>query len=201
MTSSALIAESSLSAETSEHGALPLSPIEQPRGWFVRALYYACKKRYGLVPTAFRVSYGRSPFLAVLSLVIGIGLLRFVRIEQELRALIQVALAMRTGCTFCADLQMAEALMAKVGRERFRDLLSFEDSARFTPREKAALAYTKALAESLHISDAVWAGLAAHFSERERLDIVWVCAVERYYNSMALPLRIGSDRLVERSAV
>jgi alkylhydroperoxidase family enzyme len=192
MSSSALI------AATSEHGSLPLAPIDQPSGWFLRGLYRAMRKRYGVVPTAFRVLYGRAPFLAFVSLVLGIGLLRCLRISNELRTLVQVSTALRMGCTFCADLQMAEAAMAEVGRERFRELLTFEESASFTPREKAALRYTEALAESLHIPDQVWSGLTAHFSERERLDIVWVCAVERYFNSMALPLRIGSDHLVDR---
>jgi hypothetical protein len=192
MSSSALI------EATSEHGSLPLAPIDQPSGWFVRTLYRACRKRYGMVPTAFRVMYGRSPFLAFLSVVIGIGLLRFLRISNELRTLVQVSTALRMGCTFCADLQMAEAAMAEIGRERFRELLTFEDSPNFTAREKAALLYTRALAESLHIPDEVWTALAAQFSERERVDIVWVCAVERYYSSMALPLRIGSDHLTER---
>ena len=186
MSSTALI------ANTSEHGSLPLAPIDQPSGWFVRTLYRACRRRYGMVPTGFRVLYGRSPFLAFVSLVIGVGLLRFLRISNELRTLVNVSTALRMGCTFCADLHMAEAAMAQIGRERFRELLSFEDSPNFTPREKAALLYTKALAESLHIPDDVWTALAAQFSERERVDIVWVCAVERYYNSMALPLRVGS---------
>jgi hypothetical protein len=44
----------------------------------------------------------------------------------------------------------------------------------------------------------IWSELAFHFSERERIDLVWLCAVERYFNAQALPLRIGSDRLAER---
>lgn len=45
-------------------------------------------------------------------------------------------------------------------------------------------------------SDEVWQRLRAHFSDRECIDIVWLCAIERYYNMMALPLRIGSDRIL-----
>ena len=50
---------------------------------------------------------------------------------------------------------------------------------------------------SLHVPDEVWRELARHFSERERVDLVWLCALERYYNTMAVPLRVGSDRLAE----
>jgi alkylhydroperoxidase family enzyme len=112
-----------------------------------------------------------------------------------LRFLLPVSVAMRAGCTFCSDLQLAEAVRARIGRERFRDLLDYEASTRFSEREKAALAYTNALHQSLHIGDAVIARLRSHFSEREIVEIVWLCAVERYFNAMALPLRIGSDRI------
>ena len=65
---------------TSEHGQLPLAPIDRPKGWFMRSLFSAFRKRYGLTPTAFRVMYARSPFLAFVSLVLGLGLLRFLKI-------------------------------------------------------------------------------------------------------------------------
>ncbi|MDB4973757.1 MAG: hypothetical protein JWN48_2098 [Myxococcaceae bacterium] len=184
---------------TSEHGALPLAPIDRPKSWFARLLFWAFRKRYGLTPTAFRVMYARMPFLGFVSIVLYMGISR-LRLAAELAHLLQLSLSMRNGCTFCADLTLAEAVRAQIGRERFRDLLAFEESPSFTPREKAALAYAKALHESLHIPDAVWAALSAHFSERERVEIVWLCAVESYFNAMTLPLRIGSDRIAERDA-
>lgn len=180
---------------TSEHGALPLAPLERPRSLFVRGLYRLLRARYGVVPTAFRVIYARSPYVALLSVLIVLGLDRFVTIERELRFLLQLSVSARAGCTFCHDLLRAEALRARIGRERFRDLLEFDASGAFSPREKAALAYVRALHDSPHVPDAIWTALAAHFTERERVDVVWVCAVERYYNTMALPLRIGSDAL------
>lgn len=182
----------------SEHGTLPIPPSDGGN-WFARLLLAAMRKRYGVTPTLFRVLYTRAPFLGLLSLVIYLGLHRFLRIESGLAMLLQHAIAMHNGCTFCADIQLAEAARQKLGRERFRDLTSFESSGNFTAREKAALAYARAVQESLHIPEAVWSELARHFSERERIDIVWVCAVERYFNSVALPLRVGSDGLAERS--
>jgi AhpD family alkylhydroperoxidase len=181
----------------SEHGSLPLAPIETPDSLFARLLFSAMRKRYGLVPTAFRVLYARSPYLAFLSLVIVLGLTRFVRLERALCALVQVSVAMQNGCTFCTDLHLAEAVRARIGRERFRDLSEFESSPNFTAREKAALAYARALHESLHIPDQIWQRLGAQFSERERIDLVWICAVESYYNALALPLRVGSDHLAD----
>lgn len=182
----------------SEHGVLPLAPIDRPQGWFLRALYWLFGNRYGVVPTAFRVLYARAPFVAFLSLVVMFGRLKLLRISQELASLIQVSVAMRNGCTFCADLHLAEVVRGQLGVARFRALLDFEGSDAFTPREKAALRYVAALHESLHVPDDVWRELRAHYDERECVDIVWLCALERYYNAMALPLRIGSDQLAGR---
>jgi len=157
------------------------------------------RRRYGVTPTLFRVLYTRAPYLGFLSLVIYLGLARFLRIRAELGVLLQHFIAMQNGCTFCADIQLAEAAKQRIGRERFHELLEFERSGNFTPAEKAALGYAQAVNSSLHIPDEVWRALAEHFSERERIDIVWVCAIERYFNSIALPLRVGSDRLADRS--
>jgi alkylhydroperoxidase family enzyme len=179
----------------SEHGALPLAPIDRPRSGFVRLLFTLARRRYGLVPMAFRVVYARAPFLGFLSLVMIFGRLRRLAVSQELASLLSLSVALRSGCTFCADLQRAEAAREALGVQRLRGLLEFERSDAFTPREKAALRYVAALHHSLHIPDEVWAELRAHYGERECVDIVWLCALERYFNAMALPLRIGSDGL------
>jgi alkylhydroperoxidase family enzyme len=179
----------------SEHGILPLSPVARPASLFARLLYFATRRRYGKTPTAFRVIYARMPGIGVISLLFTWIKTSFMRLEPELRFLVPISLAMRAGCTFCSDLMLAEAVRNRIGKERLRELLTYEDSERFSPREKAALAYAAALHASLHVPDAVLERLRAHFSEREIVEIVWLCAVERYYNALALPLRIGSDQL------
>jgi alkylhydroperoxidase family enzyme len=182
----------------SEHGALPLAPIDRPRGLFLRLVYAVARRRYGKVPTAFRVLYARAPLLGFTSMVIYSVLDRGLSLDRELRFLLQVAVSKSSNCTFCADIALAEIARTKIGAERFRELSDFERASQFSEREKAALAYVHGLSESLAIDDAVWARLARSFSEREQTEIVWVCAVERYFNSMALPLRIGSDELAPR---
>jgi alkylhydroperoxidase family enzyme len=185
----------STDASISEHGVLPLRPLDHPSNLLVRALFGAARRHFGRTPMAFRVLFPRAPWLALVSMAISIVMFFGLRIGTQLAQLLQVSISMRAGCTFCSDLVMAEAIRARVGRERFAQLLDFETSAVFSAREKAALGYSSTVAESLHVSDAVWARLAEHFTERERVEIVWVCAVERYFNAMALPLRIGSDHL------
>jgi alkylhydroperoxidase family enzyme len=184
-----------MTAHASEHGLLPLVPIDQPRGLFLRLLYAATRRRYGRTPTAFRVVYARNPLLALAALALVAIMQRCLRIDRELCVLLQLSGSLRNGCTFCADLVKAEAVKRRIGTERFRELLDFETSPRFSERERAALGYAAAVHDSLHVSDAVMERLRTHFDEREMVEIVWVCAVERYFNTIALPLRIGSDEL------
>jgi AhpD family alkylhydroperoxidase len=184
-----------LSVPSSEHGPLPLAPVEHPRNLFVRALYFATRRRYGVTPTAFRVVYARAPWIAFVSVCVALVVERCLSIDQDLRFLVTLYVAMRNGCTFCVDITRAEAVRARIGRERFGALLDFEASTAFSPREKAALAYAASLHESLHVGDDVLTRVRAQFSERELVEIVWTCAVARYFNAIALPLRIGSDGL------
>src|SRR5688572_30678586 len=93
MDTTPLFKANALALPTSEHGTLPLAPVVRPRSLFIRFVYWATRKRYGLTPTAFRVLYARSPWLALVSLVIGAGLEKFVRIERDLRFLLHVAVS------------------------------------------------------------------------------------------------------------
>ena len=182
---------------TSEHGVLPLSPIERPRGLFVRLLYWMTRRRYGTTPTAFRVVYARAPVLAVASMALAMILDRGLSLPAELRFLVQIASATRKGCTFCADLMLAEAVKRRLGRERFLELDDVEGSPRFDEAEKAAVAYAYAVTNSLDVPDAIFARLRRSFDERQITELVFLCAAERYFNGLALPLRIGSDHLAD----
>lgn len=182
-----------VSGVSSEHGVLPLAPIEEPSGLFLRALYALMKRRYGLTPTAFKVVYARFPWVAIVSGVMLMVLDFMLTIPKDLRFLIQVGTSMRRGCTFCSDLTKAEAVKNKVGLARFRELLDYETSEHFSEAEKAALSYAEHVSESNHVADVVFARLEKHFDGRQIVEIVWICAVESYFNKMALPLRIGSD--------
>lgn len=179
----------------SEHGVLPLAPMERPDSLFIRLLYRATRKRYGKTPTAFRVMYARAPFIGLFTLVLVTLMEKATKLPSAVIALAQLTIANQKGCTFCMDLGLAELVRSGIGTERFRDLEHFETSDAFTAREKAAIAYATHVEGSLHVPDAVFARLKAHFSEREITELVWVCAIERYFNSMAIPLRIGSDHL------
>ena len=54
----------------------------------------------------------------------------------------------------------------------YRDLLEFERSDRFTPRQKAALLYTRMLVwDPEGVDDRVWSALKEHFSDEQIVEL------------------------------
>jgi alkylhydroperoxidase family enzyme len=185
--------------ERSEHGLLPLGPITAPTGLMARLLYAIARRRYGAVPIAFCVVYARAPWLFALG-ACALGLMRVaVSLPTSLCMLVQAGVASAAGCTFCHDLQLAEAMRERLPPAVFAALADPLSAAELTARQGAALAYARELGRLGQPSDATMAALVEHFSEREVVEIVWVGAVERYFNALALPLRLGHDGLADRA--
>ncbi len=183
------------SHEAQEHSAPRLSPIDRPKSLLLRLVFWQAKRRYGKVPTAFRVVYSRAPALLLATLALITVAERLLRVPARIRALLQFAIASEHGCTFCADLTLAEAMRAKVGVERFQHLNEFETHSAFDEQERAVIAYAKALAQDRNVPEDVFDRLRDGFDEREVIEIVWLGGFESYFNAMAVPLSIGSDHL------
>lgn len=171
-----------------------LAPIDRPRSLFARLFFRISKKKLGKVMTPARIAYARMPDLVWLTYLQARTTER-LSLEPELRFLVQSYVAARNGCAFCVDIARAVALRQETDVSKYDDLLVFERSPRFTPRERAALAYVEAITEHRRVPDATFDALRAHFNEREVVEITWLCALEHYYNLLNLPLGIGSDDL------
>ncbi|HXK24550.1 MAG TPA: carboxymuconolactone decarboxylase family protein [Myxococcota bacterium] len=171
-----------------------LEPIERPSNLLVRLAYLVSKRQLGAVMTPMKVIYARVPRLlrATLSLVrTGDSL----SLDPALKLLVATQSSLLNGCGFCADLHRAQAIQAKLGRERFRDLEDYAQSPHFSERERAALAYTEEITRHRKVSDATFERLRAHFSEKEIVELTWLNAVGNYFNLMAVPLGLESDDL------
>ena len=179
-----------------EEETMRLAPIERPSNLLVRIAYWVSKRQLGAVMTPMKVIYARVPRLlrTTLSLVrAGESL----SLDPALKLLIATQSSLLNGCGFCADLHKAQAVQAKLGRERFRDLLDFAQSPHFSEPERAALAYTEEVTRQRKVSDATFERLRAHFDEREIVELTWLNAVGNYFNLMAVPLELESDGLEE----
>jgi AhpD family alkylhydroperoxidase len=173
-----------------------LAAIERPRSLKLRIAYWFSRRQLGGVMSPLRVIYARAPHLFGTSIAI-YRAMRKLSLDPALRLLVTTQSSLLNACTFCADLHRAEAVAAKLGRERFRDLLDFAHSPHFSERERAALAWTEEITRSRKASDASFERLRAHFSEREIVELTWLNAVGNFYNLLAVPLELESDGFEE----
>lgn len=173
-----------------------LKPIENPKYLKLKLAYWYTKIQVGKVITPMKVTYARYPE--------AFGLINKITqteqkipIDAKLKHLIKVYVATINGCAFCIDIGKAAAEKDKQDQSIFDDLLRFEESSKFKPSEKAALAYVDETTRNKHINDATFERLQEYFNEKEIVQITFLNAIENFYNLMNVPLNIGSDELCE----
>src|SRR6056297_2786616 len=120
-----------------------LDPIEEPRTLFERLSFWISERQFGTVLTPLKVLYTRKPVLGVVAQILNWVLERTLQIDDALRFLLAVRISQLNGCTFCQDLNLAQAAQQRIGLGRFRDLSDFRSSNRFSKREQAALAFVE----------------------------------------------------------
>ena len=79
----------------------------------------------------------------------------------------------------------------------YADLIRFRESDRYSPREKAALAWTEAIALEASIADdAVWEELHRHFSEPELVELGFFVALTLGQQRWIKTLDIGHGQVL-----
>lgn len=192
-----------LDSPAERHPAPPrLAPIDRPRNPLVRLAYGMSRRLLGKVVTPMRVLYARVPALLGLSYHLARVETKKLSLDPELRFLLKSYVAALNGCSFCVDIAQAVARADGTAVDKYDALFDFRQSPRFTPRERAALAYVEEATQAHHVSDETFEALRTCFTEREIVEITWLNALENYYNLLNLPLGIASDDLcgVKRDA-
>jgi AhpD family alkylhydroperoxidase len=94
-------------------------------------------------------------------------------IEERVQELVKIRASQINGCTYCLHMHTSDALKSGERPERIFVLDGWRESQAFTPRERAALAWTEALTRlpETGAPDADFAGLKPHFSDEQ---IVWL---------------------------
>jgi len=83
-----------------------------------------------------------------------------------------------------------------VTEEKYEELLHFQDSDRFTEREKAALTYTSAIIWDAGIADdTLWQKLHQHFSEAELVELGFFIALTSGQQRWIKTLGIGHNEV------
>ena len=125
------------------------------------------------------------PLLAVEKYLASCGL------EPSLIELVKTRASQINGCAYCLHMHTHDARAKGETEERLYLLDAWQESALYTPRERAALAWTESVTRvaQTHVPDEVFAEASAHFTEPEMVNLTLLVATINTWNRIAISFR------------
>jgi AhpD family alkylhydroperoxidase len=112
-------------------------------------------------------------------------------LEFSLMELVKTRASQLNGCAFCIDMHTKDARAGGETEQRLYALSAWRETPFFTPRERAALAWTEALTDVQqgHASDEVYEQVRPAFTEGELARLTLVIAHINMWNRIAIGFR------------
>lgn len=112
-------------------------------------------------------------------------------LDHKLLHLIKMRASQINGCAFCIDMHSKDARAAGESEQRLYGLDAWRETAFYSDKERAALAWTEAvtLVSETHVPDDVFEELRGHFSEKEIVDLTLAVGMINLWNRLAISLR------------
>jgi AhpD family alkylhydroperoxidase len=112
-------------------------------------------------------------------------------LEPTLMELVKIRASQINGCAFCLAMHTRDARKMGESDDRMFLLNAWHEAPVYTPRERAALAWTEAvtLVSESHVPDDVFAEAKQHFSEAELVDLTMAVIAINSWNRMAIAFR------------
>jgi len=112
-------------------------------------------------------------------------------LEMSLMELVKIRASQINGCAFCLHMHTRDARAAGESEERIHLLPAWRESSYYTPRERAALAWTEALTlvAETQAPDSVYEELCRHFSEEEIVKLTCLIGTINVWNRFAVGFR------------
>jgi len=112
-------------------------------------------------------------------------------LERSLIELVKLRASQINGCAYCIDMHTKDARAAGETEQRLYLLDAWRESPFYSPRERAALAWTEAVTRvsETHVPDDVYKEARKHYSEKELVDLNWVVVAINAWNRLAIPFR------------
>jgi AhpD family alkylhydroperoxidase len=111
--------------------------------------------------------------------------------DKTLAVLIDIRASQLNGCAFCLDMHVKQAKLHGERELRLHHVAIWHESTLFTPKERAALAWTELLTciRAEGISDAAYAEVGEHFSPEALSELTWRIAAINGWNRMNVAVR------------
>ncbi|WP_109482596.1 carboxymuconolactone decarboxylase family protein [Paraburkholderia sp. C35] len=102
-------------------------------------------------------------------------LLKDCAIEEPIRDLVNIRASQMNGCGFCVDMHVKEARIHGERELRLHHVAIWRESTLFSPRERAALAWTEVLTRLPEhgVPDDLYERVRGQFSEKELSDLTF----------------------------
>jgi AhpD family alkylhydroperoxidase len=112
-------------------------------------------------------------------------------LEHGLINLVKTRASQINGCAYCIDMHSREARKSGETEARLYLLDAWREAPHYTPRERAALAWTEALTlvAKTHAPDADYDALAPHFSEAEIVQLTMLIVAINGWNRLSIGFR------------
>lgn len=112
-------------------------------------------------------------------------------LEPSLLELVRLRASQINGCAYCIDMHTKDARAKGETEQRLYGLNAWQESPFYSPRERAALAWTEAvtLVAQTHAPDNVYEEVRRHFSEREVVDLTMAIVAINGWNRLAVSFR------------
>jgi AhpD family alkylhydroperoxidase len=137
---------------------------------------------------------------AVMTALLGVeSLVRQGRLEHSLLHLIKLLASYRNGCAYCVDMHTKEARFRGETEQRLYATPVWRETPFFSPRERAALAFTEALTRldaGAGVPEPVFAEARQSFSEAELVDLTVAIIAINMWNRLraVVHVPVGSYR-------
>jgi AhpD family alkylhydroperoxidase len=121
-------------------------------------------------------------------------------VDHALLHLVKLRASYLNGCAYCVDMHTQDARAAGETEQRLYAVPVWRETPFFTPRERAALAWTEAVTEvgRTGVPDAVYDEARAHFSETELVDLTMAVIVINGWNRLSVAFRTPPGSYVRR---
>lgn len=112
-------------------------------------------------------------------------------LEQSLLELVKIRASQINGCAFCLHMHTNDARKLGESEDRMHLLSAWRESPLYTPRERAALAWTEAvtLLAQTHAPDADYEEMRRHFTEEEAVKLAMAIMTINVWNRLAVGFR------------
>jgi AhpD family alkylhydroperoxidase len=112
-------------------------------------------------------------------------------LEHSLLELVKLRASYINGCAYCIDMHSKDALAAGETDQRIFAVPVWRETPFFTPRERAALAFTEAVTRiaDAGVPDDIYEATRKHFSDEEIVNLTMAIATINVWNRLAITFR------------